>query len=243
MQFYCAEINPNSTHSWPGISCMKVMLAGCDFRCGYCNTPELVDFKEEYLKLTKDIKREIRQNAPYIQGVMFTGGEPGLQRQALLSLAREAKRLELKVGLQTNGSKPHTISSLLREGLLDYVALDIKTPFDTELFEKVTRSMTFFRATDEIISNIKQTIDLLSKTEIDIVVKTTMIPQLGYDDMSQIAKHVKKLGARWVLTRFDPQNTLDKDTNKSDIPSGRFIIIMRDRLLKEYPDLHFDLDI
>jgi len=243
MQFYCAEINPNSTRTWPGVPCMKVSFAGCDFRCGYCNTPELVDFKEEYIKLTKDIKKEIRQNAAYIKGVMFTGGEPALQRQAVLGIAREAKRLDLKVGIQTNGSKPHTISSLIREELLDHVSLDLKTPFEAEMFEKVTRSMTFFRTTDEIMEGIKQTIEILKKSDVDIVIKTTMIPGLGYEDMKSIAEQVSKLGAVWVLQRFDSQNTLDKNLDEADIPSGKFIINMRDRLLIDFPKIKFQIDI
>jgi len=68
----------------------------------------------------------IRSSLLAISGVVFSGGEPTSQKEALLYLARAAKTLELAVGVHTNGVYPATLEALIRERLIDHVALDIK---------------------------------------------------------------------------------------------------------------------
>ena len=63
-------------------------------------------------------------------GVIFSGGEPTAQKEPLLCLARAAKEMGFSVGIHTNGVFPGTIRALLDEGLLDKVALDIKTRWE-----------------------------------------------------------------------------------------------------------------
>lgn len=61
-----------------------------------------------------------------ISGVVFSGGEPTMQKDALIALAREAKAMGLATGVQTNGVYPDTLETLIEGGLIDRVALDIK---------------------------------------------------------------------------------------------------------------------
>jgi pyruvate formate lyase activating enzyme len=61
-----------------------------------------------------------------ISGVVFSGGEPTLQKDALIALARTVKGMGLAVGVQTNGVFPDTLDALIKERLVDRVALDIK---------------------------------------------------------------------------------------------------------------------
>jgi pyruvate formate lyase activating enzyme len=68
----------------------------------------------------------IRGSLIAISGVVFSGGEPTAQKEALLTLARAAKGMGLAVGVQTNGVYPGTLEALIRERLVDRVALDIK---------------------------------------------------------------------------------------------------------------------
>jgi pyruvate formate lyase activating enzyme len=72
----------------------------------------------------------IKTSSPYISGVVFSGGEPTLQKDALMELARYAKGLGLAVGVQTNGFFPHTLEMLIEEKLVDKVALDFKSRFE-----------------------------------------------------------------------------------------------------------------
>jgi len=68
----------------------------------------------------------IKDSLVAISGVVFSGGEPTMQKDALLTLARAAKRMGLATGVQTNGVYPDTIATLIDEHLIDRVALDIK---------------------------------------------------------------------------------------------------------------------
>jgi pyruvate formate lyase activating enzyme len=72
----------------------------------------------------------IKTSAPFISGVVFSGGEPTLQKDALLELARFAKQLRLDVGIQTNGQFPATLEEIIAEKLVDRIALDYKTRWE-----------------------------------------------------------------------------------------------------------------
>ncbi len=85
----------------------------------------------------------INSSAPYISGVVFSGGEPTMQRDALIELARYAKGLDLRVGIQTNGMFPDTISLMLEENLLDKVALDFKSRFEGYSGEQMDSAFKF----------------------------------------------------------------------------------------------------
>jgi pyruvate formate lyase activating enzyme len=61
-----------------------------------------------------------------VSGVVFSGGEPTMQKEALLSLAKTAKKMGLAVGIHTNGVNPETLQALIDNGLVDHIALDIK---------------------------------------------------------------------------------------------------------------------
>jgi pyruvate formate lyase activating enzyme len=72
------------------------------------------------------ILRQRRQRG-LLDGVVISGGEPTLQAQALEELCRQLKAMGYLLKLDSNGSRPLVLERLLRQKLLDYVALDIKT--------------------------------------------------------------------------------------------------------------------
>ncbi len=72
----------------------------------------------------------IRTSSPFISGVVFSGGEPTLQKEPLISLASSAKKQGLAVGLQTNGHFPGTLESLIQQNAVDKIALDYKTQWE-----------------------------------------------------------------------------------------------------------------
>lgn len=77
-----------------------------------------------------EIKEMIKSSSPYISGVVFSGGEPTKQREALVELARYSKGIKLDVGIQTNGLFPDTLDQLIEERLVDKVSLDFKSRFE-----------------------------------------------------------------------------------------------------------------
>lgn len=247
MEAFIAGTVSSSIVTWPGKTSLLVLFAGCDFRCQYCFSSEYLEQKEEFKIELKNIKREITDNKDFVDAVVFTGGEPCLQRDALLYLAEHCKSSKLKTGLETNGSCPDVIKALSEKKLIDFISLDLKAPLDIEIFERITNSKTFFKNTKEITENIKKTIQLLKKNKnrIEIEVKTTVVPGLIYrkEDILEIAKEVNEMGLKWRLQSF--RKDLGKVTNKFknvNPPTKEFLNDLKQACKKEYPELKIVLD-
>ncbi len=117
-----------STIDWPGRAVCTVFLRGCPLRCSYCHNAAIQVGSD--MREIEEVVAKIDAARPLISGVIFSGGEPTLQRESLLALARAAKARGLDVGIQTNGYFPDTIDALIREGVLDRVALDFKSRWE-----------------------------------------------------------------------------------------------------------------
>ncbi|MGD0534409.1 MAG: anaerobic ribonucleoside-triphosphate reductase activating protein [Methanoregula sp.] len=115
---------PLSTVDWRGRSVCTVFFRGCPVRCTYCQNAAILngqDFRE-----IDEVIALINGSKLAISGVVFSGGEPTMQKDALIALARAARNLGLATGVQTNGVFPDTLETLIKDRLLDRVALDIK---------------------------------------------------------------------------------------------------------------------
>jgi pyruvate formate lyase activating enzyme len=117
-----------STVDWRGRAVCAVFLRGCPLRCSYCQN-EAIQSGED-LRDIDEIAGMIRTSAPYISGVMFSGGEPAAQKNALVALAKRAKEMGLAVGLQTSGLFSETIETLISQKLIDKIAIDYKTRWE-----------------------------------------------------------------------------------------------------------------
>jgi pyruvate formate lyase activating enzyme len=247
MQGYIAATIP-ATLDWSGKSSFVVFFGGCDFRCRYCFVPDYLDFKNDYLIDLKELKKEIRNSAELVESVFFTGGEPCLQKEALIDLARFCKKENLKVTLDTNGTRTDTIGFLIKNQLVDAVIMDIKTPFDEKTFDRLTKSKTFFKTTKEIITNIKETLELLKQNQnkLHIEFKTVIVPSFIFkkEDLVKIADLIKGFECRWVLHQFEPnsdKNLVDKNLKNISPPTKKFLENLRDSCQKKYPNLRIDI--
>ena len=119
---------PLSTIDWRGRSVCTLFLRGCPIRCSYCQN-EAIQEGEDYRDIDEIILM-ITESAPYVSGVVFSGGEPTLQMDALVTLAQRVKGMGLAVGLQTNGMFPETLAALIDGQLVDRIALDYKTQWE-----------------------------------------------------------------------------------------------------------------
>ncbi len=119
---------PLSTVDWHGIAVCTVFLRGCPVRCTYCHN-RLIQDGEDWREIGELVDM-IRSASFLVSGVVFSGGEPTMQPQALLELAAAARRMGLLIGLQTNGVYPETIERLLADGLVDRIALDLKARWE-----------------------------------------------------------------------------------------------------------------
>jgi len=247
MQAYIASTIP-VTLDWSGRNSFVVFFGGCDFRCRYCFVPQFLDFKNEYLVDLKEVKKAIKAGSQIVDNVLFTGGEPCLQREALVELARFCKKENLKVTLDTNATRTDTVEALIKEKLVDNINVDLKTPLAPEVFDRLTKSRTFFRSSEEIIASIKGTLDLLRKYQDKVFIefKTVIIPSYIFkkEDLLQIAELIKDFDARWVLQQFEPdgeRQLVDKNLMNISPPTKKFMENLRDTCQKKYPGLRIDI--
>ena len=226
MQAYIADVT-QSYVDWNSNSSIIVYFSGCDFRCPYCFAADILDFKEEFLKDIREVKSQIKSLVNTSSNIFFTGGEPCLQKPALVELSKFSKQQGLKIGLQTNGSNPKVLRLLLDLNLPNYISLDIKTPFDDIIFEKTTKSKTFFKQTKDIMKDIKDTIDILRKNNrISIDIRTTIAPSVIFnkEHILRIASEIKNLDCRWIFQQFQPYKRLvDNKMQGLNPPSLNFL--------------------
>lgn len=110
---------------YPGNVACTVFLSGCNLRCPFCHNAPLVLEKPQPQMTQEELLAFLRKRRGILDGVCVTGGEPTL-RPGLPELLGRIKALGFKVKLDTNGTNPKMLKALMDEGMLDYVAMDIK---------------------------------------------------------------------------------------------------------------------
>lgn len=200
MSFCIGGLQKSSLIDFPNKIACIVFTKGCNFRCGYCHNPELLENKAPTLEVSA-LYDFLKTRMGKLDGVVITGGEPTLQK-GLKEVIKQIKSMGFLVKLDTNGTNPKILEELLNENLLDYVAMDIKAPFNK--YQSIVN-------TDIDISKIQKSIDLIMKSSVEHEFRTTVIKsQLLEQDLESIAKSIK--GAkRYYLQEFIPSKILDKN--------------------------------
>jgi pyruvate formate lyase activating enzyme len=189
-----------SLADFPGKISAIVFTRGCNFRCPYCHNPELVDparFVQEVSE--QEVLRFLASRVRQLQGVVITGGEPTLHADLPLVLAK-IRELGFAIKLDTNGSNPDLLQGLIRDSLVDYIAMDIKAPLGA--YRRVAGVPV--RGED-----IERSVDLVIGSGLLHEFRTTFVGSLlSTDDMKAIARIVRGC-ARYVVQGFRPSRTLD----------------------------------
>jgi len=158
---------------FPGHVACTVFLAGCDFRCPFCHNSELIGAAPALMD-DRELLDFLKKRQGVLEGVAFTGGEPTLRKE-LPQLMRQIRALGYPTKLDTNGNHPETLKAMLDEGLVDYVAMDIKN--SPEKYAQ-TIGLPHFD-----VSNIEKSMELLRESGIDYELRTTVVAEY-HDDAS-----------------------------------------------------------
>ena len=154
---------------FPGKVACTVFLGGCDFRCPFCHNGELLDGTAPAVMDDGELLRFLKSRQGLLDGVAVTGGEP-LLRKDLPDLLRAVRELGFAVKVDTNGNHPNALEGLLREGLADYVAMDIKnSPAKYALTAGLERLD---------LSPIRRSVALLMDSAIPYEFRTTVVDEL-----------------------------------------------------------------
>ena len=190
---------------WDGKVSAVLFLPFCNFRCPFCYNNDFVLRPEEMPTIEyEEIKQYLLKNRDWLDGVTITGGEPTIH-QELPILCRRIKELGFRVKLDTNGSNSQMIKELIDQALVDYVAMDIKTPLTVKDYSKVVNVNT-----ERILTEIKRTTKVLLESKIGYEFRTTLVPTLhNKNNIKLICQKIK--GCRkYILQNFKSDvKTLD----------------------------------
>lgn len=192
---------------YPDKVACTVFLIGCNFRCPFCYSSELV--LPEKIELHPKISEEeffnfLEERKGLIDGVVICGGEPTINEDLPLFI-KKIKEMGYGVKLDTNGSNPEMLKKLLDKKLVDYVAMDLKAP--EEKYEEAVGIKTD-------IEKIQKSIDLLKKGSIDYEFRSTIVPSIhNKEDILKMAEWIKG-SKKYYLQNFRPEKTLDPELEK-----------------------------
>ena len=161
-----------------------VFLAGCNFRCPWCYSKELV--LPELIAAAPEIPETklldfLEGKKGYLEGVVLCGGEPTVN-PGLPVFIKKIKEMGFLVKLDTNGSNPEMMEGLIKDKLVDYVAMDIKLP--KERYNQVFHSLI-------PTENIQKSIDILKNSGIDFEFRTTVVPSVhSEEDLVMMAEWI-----------------------------------------------------
>ena len=165
---------------WQGKIVSTIFTIGCNFRCFWCHNQDLVFGRVREIP-EEIILKKLKKNK-WIDGVCITGGEPTIQKDLETFLSRISE-LGLPVKLDTNGTHPEILQSLIRKKLVQFIAMDIKAPPEKYPLLTGTKSPP--------LNKIKKSISLIMNSGIDYEFRTTMVPgYLSPIDIENIAKMI-----------------------------------------------------
>lgn len=202
---------------YPGKIACTVFLIGCNFRCPWCYSAELVS-PEKIKKQPKIPEKEffefLKERKGLLEGCVLCGGEPTINKD-LPKFIQKIKKLGFLVKLDTNGSNPKMLKDLINNKLIDYVAMDIKAP--KAKYEKLVGKKIN-------IKNIESSLKILKNSLIDFEFRTTIVPTLlKKEDILKIARWISQPTrlrqdfagqGKYFLQNFRPQKTINPKFEK-----------------------------
>ena len=189
---------------YPGKTACMVYTIGCNFRCPYCHNPELVDETSDVAITEEEVLAFLDTRKGLLDGIVITGGEPTIH-DGLLPFIEKVKQKGFLVKLDSNGTRPEMLREAIQRKLVDYIAMDIKSPI-------AKYSTIIARPVDALA--VRESIDLLMASAADYEFRTTIVKALlSEEDVIQIGEEIR--GAkRYYLQAFVPTKMLNPQFRK-----------------------------
>lgn len=228
-----AGVTPFSTVDWPDMLTATVFLQGCPWNCFYCHNPALIDPRAEGAYSWSDVLDLLCDRIGLLDGVVFSGGEPTLQR-ALLPAMDIVRSLGFRVGLHTGGAYPGLLAQALPH--VDWVGLDIKAlpgGYDA-VTGRPHSAENAWRSLELVLGN--RLLRAGSDRPLDLEVRTTVHPA-AIDDSGLrelgcrladagvdcwAVQRFRETGTRNPLPRIEPMDAEASALTLADLPTDRF---------------------
>jgi pyruvate formate lyase activating enzyme len=173
---------------YPGKLACTIFTGGCNFRCPYCHNASLVVNIDDSNTMTEENLLEfLEKRKKVLEGVCISGGEPLLQDE-IIDFIKKIKSIGYMVKIDTNGSYPEKLEYLIKNNLIDYIAMDIKNSLDN--YSKTIGVKNF----DTV--NIEKSIILIMKNYIPYEFRTTVVKEFhtknAFISIGNLIKSAKK---------------------------------------------------
>ncbi len=193
---------------YPGHLAAVLFLGGCNFRCPFCqNGPLVLDLESSDPLDQEEIFSFLKKRASILEGVCVSGGEPTLYGDLPL-LFEKLKGMGYLTKLDTNGTNPGMLRMLLKEGLLDYAAMDIKGGRKNYL--KIAGLET--SKGESLLEKVSESVNLLLESHISFEFRTTAVKGLHTrEDFLDIVQWIPGDFPYYLQTFQDCQGVLQKN--------------------------------
>ncbi|MBE6748967.1 MAG: anaerobic ribonucleoside-triphosphate reductase activating protein [Ruminococcaceae bacterium] len=188
---------------YPGKTACTVFTGGCNFRCPFCHNAGLVTRLDTEIITESEIFEHLKKRQGILDGIAITGGEPLLQGdiEEFLSKVRE---YDYAIKLDTNGSFPQKLKSIIEKGLCDYVAMDIKN--SKEKYPETVGIDTFD------LSAIEESVEILKESSVPFEFRTTVTKNFHtIIDIENIGKWIAGTENYYLQNFVDSGNLIDSN--------------------------------
>lgn len=191
---------------WEGHLTSVIFTGGCNFACPYCQNAALVKNFEKIPGISfEKISDFLKPKKDWIDGICVTGGEPTLN-PGLAELLKTLKDWGFKIKLDSNASKPKALENLMKDSLVDYLALDFKAPLD----ERYSRAS----GVKVDLEKIKKSLALAKNSGLPYELRTTCVPGLMAEpELKKMLPELKDC-PKFVIQNFKPKEALDENYRK-----------------------------
>lgn len=173
---------------YPQKTSAVIFTGGCNFKCPFCHNAGIVYGREMQIP-EQEVFDYLLKRKGLLDAVCISGGEPTLHSD-LTELIDKIKSLGFLVKLDTNGTNPEMLESLIADGKLDYVAMDIKNGIED--YSKITGCNS-----EKLISDVKQSVEILLKNEVSYEFRTTLVNEFhtekSIEEMGKLINGAEKI--------------------------------------------------
>lgn len=205
-----AGLQKTTLIDYPGKLACVVFLAVCNFRCPWCYSSELV-LPAKIAKQPRILEQEffnfLNQRKGLLDGVVICGGEPTVNKE-LPQFIEKIKSLGFFVKLDTNGSNPAMLKDLVNYGLVDYVAMDIKSSPKNLIYKNILGEGVQF-------TDIENSVKFLKQSNVDFEFRTTVVNTIHKkEEFKEIADWIGGENVKYYLQNFRAEKTIDPEFEK-----------------------------
>ena len=225
-----ADIQPLTTIDFPGKITAVFFTKGCPWECRYCHNPELRKNGSNDSMSSGSIEEFLRRRAGFLDGIVMSGGEPTIH-DALPGFLQWVRGFGYITAIHTNGYFPNMLRRVIKKGLVDYVAMDVKAP--PAVYDRVTC------AQDSGIA-VARSIELILSSGIEYEFRTTYHPDiLSEQELIDTIHAVSSVGAkRYFMQQFHAKGVADQEL----VQSGGLITIP-ETVLNEAQKLYEEFEV